>query len=365
MFQGLGEVSCRIKRQDRKYLEQRKRKTQWLKRYRYYVVFWVMSCLLLLFGFVFNETYSYFIAGAETREANYQAAHIRNLLKITPGKARAAFPAVGEPCGETRLVASESDGMITLDFGEVVENNSKFFNDVLRLHNISAGPLTVSWRLDGEIAALMNGNSGQFILLSDGQEPGGGFWNGHSSNVRDSVYEEVYSSAYDVPVTVLQEETSPSSLDFKLNAESAPGIYEGFLIINVNGNFLTESIPARVIVREKGSGHHSGVKNKSYQEDGLSLEAEFGPSPTEEGQEPGEQGQEPMEEGQKPVKEDRGNKEETHDPFLQVIEEIISNSEKSPPKPTEGEPSGEDTGISDLDGESAENDENSSVQGDI
>jgi len=228
MVRRVEDVLCRryLTRQERKYLERKRWTSRQLRRYRFNLLFSLILCLAVIIGGLFTSTYSYFRTGAENKDNYFAAASIDGFMKISPGKARATFPAVGNPSGETRPVASEENGELVLHFGEVVEGCSRNFDDVLRLSNIAVGPLNIRWRFEGEIASLLNTPSGEFVLLP-----------GEGTGLKGKQHASNYPS--------------PHSLDFKLDVESSPGTYEGYLVVTANGEFLSARIPARAVVREK------------------------------------------------------------------------------------------------------------------
>lgn len=188
----------------------------------------IFMVLLTMFSSMFSYTYSYFHDTAVNTGNRFTATDISKYLRVSPGKARATFSAAGDPSGETRPVACYTgDDWLELNFGEVVEGNRRNFEDVVRLDNITGQTLAVTWFMEGDMAAVA-GEGEHKINLS----PAAG--NSGRGTAVGSVYQ------------------NPYSLDIKLDVNAPAGIYKGYLIIRVNGDFLQLKIPARVLVTDRG-----------------------------------------------------------------------------------------------------------------
>lgn len=198
------------------------------------------GCILILALFIIsiraNTTYSYFHASAEIQNNIFRAAAISDYLIIDHGKAKATFPAAGDPSGESRPVATYKNDQMTLDFGEVSQGSSENFSEVLLLKNISDQNISVSWELKGDIKDVFSKTNTSFSLLPEGEE---------NNIVNKNIYE------------------SPYQLNMKLDIDvkCKPMTYEGNLIICVNGDFLRIELPAKVVVREKKETITSLVKD--------------------------------------------------------------------------------------------------------
>jgi len=196
----------------------------------------IMSGLLAIFSATVPQTEAYFHAGAQNQGNIFNTDSIKNYLYIAPGKVQATFPGKGNTREVTPRVASYNDKReIMLNFGEVQAGESRSFPEVLALKNIAGSPIKVCWKVEGKIKELFEDKEGSLTLLPE-------------NTVYTTVYSAVYGSAGGGNKS---EATSPYSLDVKLKANSPPGLYEGYLTINVNGDFLSMRIPAKALVREK------------------------------------------------------------------------------------------------------------------
>ncbi|MBU7005676.1 hypothetical protein [Phosphitispora fastidiosa] len=252
MVKRVEETPCRwhMTRWERKQLERIRKADKAENSFRYRTVILAVAVMLLLISGLITQTHSYFTARAENRNNFFQAASIDSFLSLEPGKAQATFPAAaGDPKGETPTVAQEKDGQITLDFGEVVEGSGRNFDDVLKIHNVSGENLNVRWRIDGEIASVIDRTEGSFILVPDSAGSVDRLQQEAAEDVTSVVYGE--EEASNLCMDEGSGEEAEYSLNMKLNVRRGPGVYSGDLVLTVNGEFLSVRVPARVVVREK------------------------------------------------------------------------------------------------------------------
>lgn len=194
-----------------------------------------------------------------------------------------------------------SKGELVLDFGIINESERHNFDTALYLNNITDNRITISWQFDGEIAQLFTHSMDQSLSSSkennekvvakiashpryrvrkewtDINSQLGAFRSFASAKslaqqqgykvfdeegnelktdpVEPKQQEEEVVSDNDVSAmhskenfTKVVEAKQTYSLDMKFEGNAKPGIYEGFLVLNVNGNFLMKKIPARVVI---------------------------------------------------------------------------------------------------------------------
>lgn len=207
--------------QENIYLEQRAKANRPTPNFRYKWTAFMVLAVLTMFSGWFTYSYSCFADTAKITNNSFEAAHINKFLRAYPGKALANYFSWNKPKGKKPTVAQyNEDGELELDFGEVTRGNSANFQEVLLLENISEKELLVSYEVIGEIATVFENSGDSFYLLPN-------------ETTKTKMY----------------------SLNLKFEGHNPPGLYEGFLIIKAEGEFLKIKIPARVIVRESGNAN--------------------------------------------------------------------------------------------------------------
>jgi len=206
------------------------------------------------------------------------------------------------------VVSINQNNELSLDYGVLAQGQSRNFENVLWINNISGEPLTVLWHMEGKIASLLAQDCGSFILLpkgstlspqsvlsstpsksppeiksveqnqlyrirkswADEKSQIGAFKNlglaqalaqktsgykvfdndGNLVSNKDNPKAVRSSSGNDPnPPEADRVEEAPYSLDTKFRVGGKSGVYEGYLVIEVNGSFLSLEIPTKVIVK--------------------------------------------------------------------------------------------------------------------
>jgi len=196
---------------------------------------WLFFSILMVSTFRYiPNTYSMFNASATVQPVNFRAAHINDFIKISPGSAEASYyrevmkkqNAVPAQVNKTQqdqpkeaevskekfskpVASADEKGKVTLNFGVLHKQESQSFKSVLLVHNIEGQGLIVNWRMEGGIVAQLQKNGGAMQL----------------------------------------EKNEAKGLNIGFTANASRGEYQGSLVINVNGEFLTIKIPVKVIVQ--------------------------------------------------------------------------------------------------------------------
>lgn len=106
------------------------------------------------------------------------------------------------------LQPSQETKKLSLDFGELVPGNDTNFEEVLTFLPVKDTPIQVNWRVIGDIASLV-----------------------------DHAKTEIF-------------ENQSFNIKFQLDKDTKPQTYTGYVIISVNGDFLSVKLPASVTVLE-------------------------------------------------------------------------------------------------------------------